>query len=263
MGELLDGVTWQNLLPFTVPVMGYTDGGYAWPQEAWNAFQGRGSVGISVTGDDGQPVHDCEFGAESPGLAATAAANRWQARTWTTLYSSQDNLPNVTAALRSKSLGWTDAGTWPAPGVYLHVADPSGNIPAGRWSPPVTPVAVQDEWVGPYDHSTTYGTYPLIPTPKPPPEVASMAPLVFTTDFDRNQQVFFVDQEGTLQHHWWGVHTQAWTGPEPISVGWKPGADLVMAQDSLGTYQVWGETSSGGFAQAYWSGKGWVTQPLA
>ena len=169
MGELLDGVTWQNLLPFTAPVMGYTDGGYAWPPEAWQAFQNRGTVEISVTGDERRPVHDCEFGAESPGLAATAAANRWQARTWTTLYSSQDNLPNVTAALRSKSLGWSDAGTWPKPGVYLHIADPSGNIPAGRWAPPVTPVAVQDEWVGPYDHSTTFGFYPLAPAPTPTP----------------------------------------------------------------------------------------------
>lgn len=262
MGELLDGVTWQNLLPFAVPVMGYTDGGYAWPPEAWQAFQNRGTVEISVTGDERRPVHDCEFGAESPGLAATAAANRVQSGEWVTLYSSQSNLPNVTAALRSKSLGWSDASYWPNPGVYLHIADPSGNISAGRWSPPVTPVAVQDEWVGPYDHSTTVGTYPLLPAPPPLPEVPDVPILVFTTDFDRNQQVFFVDAAGTLQHHWWSVKTQTWTGPEPISVGWKPGADLVVAQDSLGTYQVWGELASGGFAQAYWSGKGWVTQQL-
>ena len=161
MGELYDGVTWQNLLAFAAPVMGYTDGGYAWPPEAWQAFRNRGSIGISVTGDQGQPVHDCEFGAESPALSATAAANRVQNGLWAALYSSQDNLPNVTAALKGKGLYWRDASFWPAPGAYLHIADPSGNIKAGRWSPPVTPVAVQDVWAAGYDHSTTHGTYPL------------------------------------------------------------------------------------------------------
>ena len=174
MGELLDGVTWQNLLPFSSPVMGYTDGLYAWPPEAWQAFQKRGGIGISITGDERQPVHDCEFGAESPTVGATAAANRVQARQWAVLYSSQANLPNVTGALKSKGLYWTDAQYWPKPAVYLHIADPSGNIAAGRWQPPVTPIAIQDQWLSGMDISTCYGTYPLDPPPPTPPPLPAV-----------------------------------------------------------------------------------------
>jgi hypothetical protein len=168
VGELLDSTAWQNLLPFSSPVMGYTDGRYAWPPEAWQQFQRRGAIGISITGDERQPVHDCEFGAESPWTSATAAANRVQSRLWVVLYSSQANLPNVTAALKSKSLFWTDASYWPKPAVYLHIADPSGNIAGGRWQPPVTPIAIQNQWLSGMDVSVTYGSYPLEVAPDPP-----------------------------------------------------------------------------------------------
>lgn len=172
MGDLWDAITWQNLLDKEGAVMGYADGtSSAWPPEAWAQFQNRPTVEITVTADERFPVFDAESGDATNQAVATGVANRLQDGLWSTVYSNQANLPDLTQALRGKSLVWRDASYWPEPGVYLHIADPSGNIAGGRWHPPVTPVAVQDVWSSGWDHSTTVGSYPAMvaPIPKPPP----------------------------------------------------------------------------------------------
>lgn len=178
VADLYDAVTWQNLLPFTGPVMGYPDGRYAWPADAWAAFQKRPAVlQISVTADERYPVFDSEYGDADQEQVATAAANRMQSGQWTVIYSAQSTMPTLTAALKSKGQTWRDAQYWPEPGIYMHVADPSGNIAAGRWHPPVTPVAVQTQWLAGYDISECHGTYPVIPGPAPEPSPEPLPPL--------------------------------------------------------------------------------------
>lgn len=169
MGDLWDAVTWQNLRDKAGPVMGYPDGPYMWPAEAWQEYQSRPALEISVTADELYPVFDAETGNAGNEAVATAVANRLQNRQWSTVYSNQANVPGLQQALRGKGVALRDASFWPAPGVYLHVADPSGNIAAGRWHPPVDPVAVQDVWEAGWDHSTTHGSYPVIGAPVPAP----------------------------------------------------------------------------------------------
>lgn len=107
---------------------------------------------------------------------------------------------------------------------------------------------------------------PAVPVPGPPPvpsptplEVAVAQTCVFNTA-DKNQQVFYVDANGIMQHAYWQP-AGAWTH-ETLSSGWQPGSDLVAAQSSGGVYQVWGVLADGSRAQIYWSGTAWVTQPL-
>lgn len=155
--------------------MGYLDGAVSkWPPEAWQAFNQRPTLVITVLADVRAPVFDYESGNASADKVAAAVEHRLGQRTWSTIYTNQADFADMDRALHTKSVYWMDASRWPLPGVYLHAADPDRNIAAGKWRPPVTPVAIQDRWMGGYDISSCYGSYPVVPagppvTPRPVP----------------------------------------------------------------------------------------------
>jgi hypothetical protein len=174
MGDMWDAVTWGNLTGKAGAKAGYRDGAQSqWPAEAWDKLQPGPFLNITVLADQRWECFDSEVGDAPPGSVATAVANRLADKLWSVVYTNKDNLPGQTASLSAKGVHWTDAQFWPEPGCYLWAADPSGTIKNGSWVPPVTPVAVQDQWLGDVDHSTTHGTFPLVPagpapTPAPP-----------------------------------------------------------------------------------------------
>jgi hypothetical protein len=173
MADLWDAVDWEALKPLQGAKAGYVDGAVSkWPVEAWQTFQADPLVHITVLADQSYEAFDGETGNAGPAAVAAAIANRTSNGHWSWLYANQDQLPEYLQALKAKGLGPSDRQFFPARGFYLWLSDPSGNIAAGKWSPPVDPVAVQDRWEGAYDHSTLYvslsSTAP--PTPKPQPE---------------------------------------------------------------------------------------------
>lgn len=168
-GVLLDAVTWENLRGMAGAKAGYLDGPESqWPAEAWQTFAGDGLVHITVLADEAGEAFDGEKGDAGPASVATAIANRVQDGKWCWLYSNQDQLGSYLSALAGKGVKPTDRSLWPKPACYLWLADPSGNIAAGRWNPPVDPVAVQDAFHGSYDSSTLY--VDLAAQPNPPPQ---------------------------------------------------------------------------------------------
>jgi hypothetical protein len=172
MADIGDAVTWQNLLPLSVPVLAYADGPASrWPPEALKALAGRIAGSITVLADETYSIFDAEAGDAGNPAVATAVADRFQAREVSTAYTNTDNCPDLTRALRTKGLFWTDSQFWPEPGCYLWAAAPG--ITPGRIPPwcPVSPVAVQDRWLGSYNLSTTFHGWPAVkaPPPLPPP----------------------------------------------------------------------------------------------
>lgn len=175
MPDILDAVTWTNLEALSGPVLGYSDGPVSkWPPAAFQALGGRVAGLITVLADEGQAIFDSEAGNAGTDRVATAVADRFQARRFSTCYTNADNLPGLTRSLRAKGVFWTDSQFWPEPGCYLWAAAPGvtpGRLPA--WCP-VSPVAVQDRPMGGYDVSTTFHGWPFVtapppPTPPPPP----------------------------------------------------------------------------------------------
>lgn len=173
--DIADAVTWTNLEVLSVPVIGYADGSVSmWPAEAFQALGKRVKGVITVLADERYAIFDSETGNAGTDAVATAVANRFQDRQESTCYTNASNLPGLSQSLRAKGMHWTDAQFWPEPGCYLWAAAP-GTTPgaAPPWCP-VSPVAVQDRWLGGYDLSTVFGgwpvaTKPLIPPPPPPP----------------------------------------------------------------------------------------------
>lgn len=115
-------------------------------------------------------------------------------------------------------------------------------------------------------------TFPLEGAPKSPtvkPNPITIIPTgvkmqdicVFVTSFDKNEQVFYVDTNGALWHHYWDHEANKWSPAEGLGGGWAPDTTLKM-NDETGTYQVWGTMANGHRAQVYWSGHAWVVQPL-
>lgn len=178
MGDLWDAVDWQNLQGKEGAKAGYIDGEVsAWPAEAWQSFGSDPLVRITVRAAPGADAYDGEKGNAGPGAVASALANEVADGHHPWLYSNQDQLPGYLQALATKSIFPKDRSLWPAPGVYLWLADPSGNIAAGHWVPPVDPVAVQDAFDGTVDHSTLFvdlgasqaPSQPNPPSPGPSP----------------------------------------------------------------------------------------------
>lgn len=171
--DLWDAVDWQNLQGKEGAKAGYVDGSEsAWPAEAWDAFKTDPLVRITVLAKEGSDAYDGETGNAGPDQVANAIANDVADGHHPWLYSNQDQLPAYLQAIKGKGLSPSDRQAWPKAGFYLWLADPSGNITAGRWVPPVDPVAVQDEFAGGYDHSTLYvtlGAQPAPPDPAPQP----------------------------------------------------------------------------------------------
>lgn len=120
---------------------------------------------------------------------------------------------------------------------------------------------------------TWYGSFQkqvaaMAPTPAPSPSPAPTptqgsdvpSPCVFTTNFDKNEQVFYVDGNGQLCHQYWTAPNGPWSGVGLVSTGWLPNAQVTVATDSNGTIQVWALRANGVPGQAYWSGTDWVTE---
>lgn len=173
MGDIADAVHWQNLEALSVPVLAYMDGPVSmWPIEAFTALGGRVVGHITVLADERFEIFDSEAGNAGVDAVATSVANRFQDRLHSTVYTNGDNCSGQTQALARKGIHWTDAQFYPEPGCYLWAAAPGttpGRLPS--WCP-VSPVAVQDRWMGQYDLSTTFGGWPtgtVHPPPAPPP----------------------------------------------------------------------------------------------
>jgi peptidoglycan hydrolase-like protein with peptidoglycan-binding domain len=180
MADLWDAVDWHNLTDKPGAKAGYLDGSVsAWPPEAWATFAADPLVRITVLAAPNADAYDGETGNAGPAAVATAIANEVTDGRHPWLYANETDMPAYLAALKSKGLQPLDRSLWPARGFYLWCSDPSGNIAAGNWRPPVDPVAVQDAWLGGFDHSTLYVTLGQAPTPAPaltvpptkPPEV--------------------------------------------------------------------------------------------
>lgn len=209
-------------IPADAPaVMWPMDGRYepAWAS-ALPRFAKAAQIAYSNLGDRSAPVFDLEAGEASPDSVATSCALRLGLGLWSVIYLPESYLAAAVAALRSKSLNFTPASSWPQPGVYLHAADPTG-VPHLNvdWAP-VQPLAVQDRWTAGYDISSTYGTYPSL-TPPPIPEDEDMAAyppgLFVITDLDN--MVCFHD--GLMSYRW--VTDPADMG---ILIAWLQGHDL-------------------------------------
>lgn len=226
MGDLYDAVTWSNLLPFSGPVMAYLDGRIsAWPAEAYRQLGARVVLRVTVLANESAQVFDYEAGNAGAAEVATAVANRLQAKQWSVVYSNRDDLPGMTQALRTKSVNWSDASIWPRPGVYFHAADPTGHPHLSVPWAPVQPVAVQDRWMGGYDISSTYGSYPYVLPPRKVPAVprgATPEKIVAVSSAWNNTReggqfdVCMVGESGKVYHLYWEA-TVGWGGPEILT----------------------------------------------
>jgi hypothetical protein len=107
------------------------------------------------------------------------------------------------------------------------------------------------------------------PSPVPPPlagaapeplEADMIAPPCTFTTADGNQQMFYVDERGTLVHAY-AAPGRPW-GKEPLGAGWDPDSGLAHDTGTGGEPQVWGVRADGRRAQVYWNGRQWVTQPI-
>lgn len=159
--DLYDSVH-PNAIPADAPaVAGYDDGTQSqWSAEGWARWRDVPQLHITVLADERSEVFDVEGGNAPAGEVAAAVSGRLQAGEWSWVYCSESSFGDVVRALAAKSMRFSDASQFPAPGVYLWAADPSGNIAAGRWRPPADPVAVQDRYEGSYDISTCAVTLP-------------------------------------------------------------------------------------------------------
>jgi peptidoglycan hydrolase-like protein with peptidoglycan-binding domain len=178
MANVYDAVHWENLQALNGPVLGYADGPVSkWPPEALKALGARVVGLITVLADQTHSIFDSEAGNAGVDAVATAVANRAQSKLPSTVYTNADNQPGLTQALRRKGVTWADRQFWPRPGCYLWAAAPG--TPPGltpSWCP-VSPVAVQDRWMGGYDVSTAFVGWPVVTAPpKPPPPAPQPAP---------------------------------------------------------------------------------------
>lgn len=167
--DLWDAVDWRNLEGKAGAKAGYLDGPVSeWPPEAWDAFKADPLVRITVLAAPGADAYDGETGNAGPDAVAAALANEVADGKHPWLYANQDAMPSYLQALATKGVRPSDRSLWPKAGVYLWCADPSGNIAAGRWHPPVDPVAVQDATEGGFDHSTLFVDLGASAPPQPP-----------------------------------------------------------------------------------------------
>lgn len=121
---------------------------------------GKPALRITVLADADGACFDVEAGnAGVPAVLAAVKARIAKGR-WAVGYVNEDTFGQMSAAMPAEGLSWAGAEAWPAPGLYIWAADPSGNIAAGRWVLPVTPLAVQTGYHGSYDLSETAANFP-------------------------------------------------------------------------------------------------------
>jgi peptidoglycan hydrolase-like protein with peptidoglycan-binding domain len=121
---------------------------------------GRPALRITVLANPAGQAFDVEGGNAPAAEVAAAMAVRESEGHWSVAYVNESTIDGLEAAMGPKGLRWAEGGSWPAPGVYLWAADPSGNIVAGRWSVPVAPLAIQHLLQASYDVSTTVTNFP-------------------------------------------------------------------------------------------------------
>lgn len=124
------------------------------------AYDGEPVAKITVFSNPGGQWFDMESGNADPVADARAIRERLDSGKWAGVYFPESWQARATGALASQGITLAGSERWPAPLCYLWCADPSGNIAAGRWTPPVQPVLVQDRYPGSYDLSTVHGQYP-------------------------------------------------------------------------------------------------------
>lgn len=131
------------------------------PTHIDTSWDGLPVARITVFADpDGQCFDVSDTGNAPASKVAQVVAGRYQQQKWSVCYINESGEEPMTTALELVGLGWTDARYWPRRGVYMWAADPSGNIAAGRWVPPVAPILVQDRYRGTYDLSRVNGPWP-------------------------------------------------------------------------------------------------------
>jgi hypothetical protein len=103
-----DAVTWQNIPSDAAFVLGYCDGDYAWPQEAWDHFASLGIPAARIAVNPGTiaDVLDCEPGnpvdpSVNPSSAVPWARSVRAAGKIPTIYCSDENVPKMMAAFRA------------------------------------------------------------------------------------------------------------------------------------------------------------------
>lgn len=210
-------------------VAGYVDGRYQTVPALRQRFPHAKVVTITVFGEPGAQVADCERGDLTPAQAAQWAKSERLAGRHPTIYCSASPWPSVQQAVR-------DVGLDPAHDVSWWIAayDHSTSIPNGA-------VAHQFTDPGPYDVSSVLDYWPGVdPTPSPPSGHDCAAGQVWWTGhgcWDPHQipaDASGVFTPGGSAMAWWdghgwtdvhqipanspGVHNFTWT-----ATGWKPG----------------------------------------
>lgn len=140
MGDMVDSVNPANIGP---------------------EHNGELAARITVLADPAGEVFDLESGNAGADRCARAIAARFRAGHFSTFYVNESTEAAAVESVAAAGVPLLGVEVWPAPGCYLWPSDPSGNIAAGRWRPPVAPVAVQDRFLGPVDLSTTFGSWPF------------------------------------------------------------------------------------------------------
>lgn len=167
--DIYDAVDAFEIPEDAVAVWRYLDGRQSqWTAamvEKWaHVWNGTITTGTNPVADE----IDIEAGDASPVAGANWAFGKRARGEWCAIYCGGSNLDAVSRALEARGLAFTDAKHWPAEGIYLDYAHPDGPVGAIPPGLPVTPICVQDRWMGIYDVSTCYAGFPFAPTPPPP-----------------------------------------------------------------------------------------------
>lgn len=175
---MYDAADPAGIPPGAAVVAGYIDGAKsAWPAPAWSRFAGATLLHISVLADPAAEAFDCEAGNATAEAVAAACSLRLGRGLWSMVYCAKSSVPAVAAALRAKSILPAPASSWPAPAVYLWVADLSTAAHLEVPGMPVQPAAVQYRWAGAYDVSVLWpGVLSDAPGQTPPPTPADPLP---------------------------------------------------------------------------------------
>jgi hypothetical protein len=170
MNDMWDAVDWTQLKGRPGVKAGYLDGNISrWPAEAWTELAGVPLVHITTLASPFGEAFDMEAGNASPDTVFAVIAGRTARGLWSWAYCAMDGWADVASAAKRKGVVFLDRSEWPQSGCYLWPSDPSGNLKAGRWRLPVDPVAVQDGYDGPVDHSTLYVNLEAPQSPQPAP----------------------------------------------------------------------------------------------
>lgn len=103
-----------SAIPATAPIVaGYIDGIYAWSAHDWARFPNAQHVTITVTGEPGAMVADCESGDLSAQGAESWAMNELRDNRSPTIYSSISGRPAI-----PNGCGWWCANPTGTPHLY-------------------------------------------------------------------------------------------------------------------------------------------------